>query len=54
VEFYKRFQQPEGTYPNPEDIISREYTPDEEFESTFIILKLEKDKDGIKFGEDHM
>ena len=54
VEFYKRFQKPEGAYPSPEDIINREYSPEEDFEHTFIILKLEKDKDCIKFGEDQM
>jgi hypothetical protein len=52
VDFYKRFQKPENTYPSPEDIISREYSPDEEFEQTFITLKLEIDAKDIKFGED--
>ena len=54
VEFYRRFQKPEGAYPSPEEIIKREYSPDEAFETTFITLKLEKDKEGIKFGEDQM
>jgi hypothetical protein len=39
VEFFKRFQK--DKYPYPEEIISREYDPDSEFEQTFITLKLQ-------------
>lgn len=45
VEFFRRFKKTK--YPLPEEIIKREYDPDEDFELTFLTLKLEvgKDKD---------
>lgn len=45
VEFFRRFKKSNGKYPSPEDIIKREYDPDEEFELTFLTLKLQVDKD---------
>lgn len=39
VEFFKRFQK--DNYPSPEEIISREYDPDTDFEQTFLTLKLQ-------------
>lgn len=40
VEFFRRFKKSNGKYPMPEEIIKREYDPDEEFELTFLTLKL--------------
>lgn len=39
VEFFRRFKK--AKYPLPEEIIKREYEPDEDFELTFITLKLQ-------------
>jgi len=41
VEFFRRFQKKDGKYPSPEEIITREYDPDSEFELTFLTLKLQ-------------
>ena len=41
VEFFRRFRKEDGNYPLPEEIISRDYGPDDEFEKTFLTLKLE-------------
>jgi hypothetical protein len=38
VEFFRRFKK--ERYPLPEEIIQREYDPDEDFELTFLTLKL--------------
>ena len=43
VEFFRRFKKVNGKYPLPEEIIKREYDPDEEFELTFLTLKLKVD-----------
>jgi len=40
VDFFRRFQKKNGRYPTPEEIISREYDPDTDFENTFLTLKL--------------
>jgi hypothetical protein len=39
VEFFRRFKK--DNYPLPEEIIKREYDPDEDFELTFLTLKLD-------------
>jgi hypothetical protein len=41
VEFFRRFRKEDGKYPLPQEIISREYGPDDKFEDTFLTLKLE-------------
>ena len=51
VEFFRRFRKEEGTYPRPEEIIRREYGPDEEFEKTFLTLKLEVRGQEIAFSK---
>jgi len=52
VEFFRRFKKPDGKYPLPEEIIRREYGPDDEFEKTFLTLKIEVQGDQIKFQRD--
>lgn len=51
VEFFRRFKKGNGKYPLPEDIIKREYDPDEEFELTFLTLKLKVDQGEITFED---
>lgn len=47
VEFFRRFRKADGKYPRPEEIIKRDYGPDDEFEKTFLTLKIEvQPKDG--------
>lgn len=41
VEFFRRFRKENNNYPLPEEIIRRDYSPDEHFEKTFLTLKLE-------------
>jgi hypothetical protein len=41
IDFFNRFKKADGRYPHPQDIITREYGPDESFEKTFLTLKLE-------------
>jgi len=41
VEFFRRFRKEDGKYPSPEDIIKRDYGPDDEFEKSFLTLKIE-------------
>ena len=41
VDFFRRFRKDDGNYPLPEEIIKREYGPDDEFEKTFLTLKIE-------------
>ena len=41
IAFFNRFKKEDGNYPLPEHIINREYGPDEQFEKTFLTLKLE-------------
>lgn len=53
VEFFQRFKKTDGQkYPTPEEVISRQYDPDAEFELTFLTLKLIKDSNGISFDVD--
>ena len=51
VEFFRRFKKGNGKYPLPEEIIKREYDPDEEFELTFLTLKLKVDQGEITFED---
>jgi hypothetical protein len=51
VEFFKRFQKDGGKYPTPEEIISREYDPDTDFEQTFLILKMHIAGNEISFQD---
>jgi hypothetical protein len=48
VEFFRQFRKPNKEYPLPEEIITREYGPDDEFEKTFLKLKIEVQ--GIEIG----
>lgn len=41
VDFFRRFKKDKQAYPLPEEIIKREYGPDDEFEQTFLTLKLD-------------
>lgn len=49
VEFFRRFQKQDGKYPSPEEIITREYDPDSDFELTFLTLKLQVNSTEINF-----
>lgn len=53
VEFFRRFRKDDGRYPVPEEIIKREYGPDDEFEQTFLTLKIDIDphKGSIVFSK---
>lgn len=52
VEFFRRFRKEDGNYPLPEEIITREYGPDAEYEDTFLTLKLEVNGTKIQFQKD--
>ena len=41
VEFFRRFRKPDGKYPTPEEIIRRDYGPDDEFEKSFLTISLD-------------
>lgn len=54
VEFFRRFRKKDGKYPLPQEIISRDYGPDDAFEDTFLTLALEvnTNKGRIEFKKD--
>ena len=49
VEYFRQFKKKDSSYPLPEEVIQRQYGPDDPFEKTFLTLKLGIDKNEIVF-----
>lgn len=56
VAFFRRYRKEDGVYPNPQQIMSRNYKAGTEFEETFMTVKMELDfsNQSVKFDNDIM
>ena len=50
VEFFRQFKK--DRYPTPQEIVTRDYDPDSDFEYTFVTLSLHIKDDNIEFVDD--